>query len=307
MAERPPGGFSEDTQATPLVRLTDASAVGPKRPCLVMIAGPLLGEIFPIKESSDLLIGRDPEAQLRLAEDESISRRHARVKATVEGALITDLGSANGTWVDGERVVEKLLKEGQKIRVGQTVVLKYARYDQLEEEAQRQLLESALRDGLTHAFNRRYFLQRLTAELRFAERHNAPLALLMIDIDHFKKLNDSAGHPAGDIVLRKLGEALQQTLRAEDVLARYGGEEFAVLARGINKEGAGMLAERLRKLVQQAKLAPDGGQPITISIGIATYPEGAADKPADPAAKLIELADAALYRAKQAGRNRVET
>jgi diguanylate cyclase (GGDEF)-like protein len=311
--ERPPRGFSEETNSTPLVRLTDASAAGPKRPCLVMIAGPRLGEIFPI--DGELVIGRDPDAQLRLADDESVSRRHAMVRATTEGgALIKDLSSANGTYVDGARVTESPLAEGVKIRVGQTVVLKYALYDQIEELAQRQLLESALRDSLTHAFNRRYFLQRLQAEIRFAERHASDLALLMIDLDHFKAINDRHGHPYGDTVLRKVCELLSQTLRAEDVIARYGGEEFVVLARGIPKEHAIALADRLRKLVAAARInRADSQEPatsITISVGVSVYPLTPArnpDETTDDAQTLIARADAALYRAKQAGRNRVES
>src|SRR5262245_34063761 len=104
MSNRPPRGFSEETNATPLVRLADASTSGPRRPCLVMIAGPMLGEIYPIgpAESDEMLIGRDPDASLRLHDDESVSRRHAVVKATGDGsAVIRDLGSANGTFVDG--------------------------------------------------------------------------------------------------------------------------------------------------------------------------------------------------------------
>jgi diguanylate cyclase (GGDEF)-like protein len=305
MSDRPPRGFSEDTNATPLIRLTDASAIGPKRPCLVMIAGPRLGEIFPIE--GELAIGRDPDCALRLADDESISRKHAKVKKVADGALITDLGSANGTYVDGSRVTETVLKEGAKIRVGQTVVLKFASYDAIEELAQRQLLEAALRDGLTHAFNRRYFQQRLTAEIRFAERHSQPVAMLMIDIDHFKQLNDNHGHLAGDSVLKKLVDLLTETLRAEDVLARYGGEEFAVLARGISREAALSLAERLRKLVQTTNFgAADKPLEVTVSVGLALFPF--ADKVSeDPASQMIELADAALYRAKQSGRNQVQS
>jgi diguanylate cyclase (GGDEF)-like protein len=307
MSDRP-GGFSEDTNATPLVRLSDASASGPKRPCLVIIAGPRLGEIYPV-EKGELLIGRDGDMHLKLDGDESVSRRHAAVKvepgASDNGATarVRDLGSANGTWLDGRKIEgEAILREGQKIRVGQTVVLKYALYDQLEELAQRQLLEAALRDGLTHAFNRRYFLQRLAAEIRFAERHAQNLALLMLDIDHFKLLNDTHGHPTGDKVLRKLVAIINDALRAEDVLARYGGEEFAVLARGISPDHAGTVAERLRKIVESATL--HDGVKVTVSIGLAIFPMP--EKADDPAQKLIELADAALYRAKQAGRNRVD-
>jgi diguanylate cyclase (GGDEF)-like protein len=307
MSERPPRGFTEETNATPLVHLT-GDVQGPKRPCLVVIAGAHLGEIFPVE--GEIIIGRDTEANLRLPEDEGVSRRHARVTPMADGALLADLGSQNGTFVDGDKVSERVLKEGMKIRVGQTTVLKFARYDAVEEAAQRSLLESALRDGLTRAFNRRYFLQRLAAEIRFAERHTQPLALLMLDIDHFKELNDSHGHMIGDDVLRAIVGVLGDTLRAEDVLARYGGEEFAVLVRGVNPEQSKILGERLRREVEVMELTKETGEglPITVSIGISMFPlANAADVPSDQTGqKLIELADAALYRAKNGGRNRVE-
>jgi diguanylate cyclase (GGDEF)-like protein len=299
-----PRGFSEDTSTTPLVDLTTgAKASGPRRPCLLVVAGARLGEIFPIE--GELIIGRDPDVHLRLADDEGISRRHARVTPTGDTALISDLGSANGVYVDGQKVSERVLADGQKIKVGQTTVLKFARYDNVEEQAQRQLLESALRDGTTHAFNRRYFLQRLGAEVRFADRHQQKLALLIIDLDHFKQLNDNHGHHRGDDALRKLVELLSHALRAEDVLARFGGEEFAVLARNIPESGAMQLAERLRKLVESSDFGPDGKSlRCTVSVGVAVFPfDGAKVETATE--QLIERADAALYRAKQAGRNQV--
>ena len=319
MADRP-SGFNDETNATPLVRLT-GDVQGPKRPCLVVIAGAHLGEIFPVE--GEIIIGRDVDAQLRLAEDEGVSRRHARVTPIADGALLADLGSQNGTFVDGERISERVLKDGAKIRVGQTTVLKFARYDEVEEKAQRQLLESALRDGLTRAFNRRYFLQRLAAEVRFAERHEQPLALLMLDLDHFKALNDAHGHPTGDEVLCAVVDVLGDTLRSEDVLARYGGEELAVLVRGIAREHAILLGERLRRVVENMKLSAKGAPlAVTVSVGISVFPLVKPDKlpitpataattaeplpPQETGLTLIALADAALYRAKQAGRNRVE-
>jgi diguanylate cyclase (GGDEF)-like protein len=307
MSERPPRGFSDETNETPLMRLT-GDVQGPKRPCLVVIAGQHLGEIFPIE--GEIIIGRDTEAQLRLHEDEGVSRRHARVTKVADGALLADLGSQNGTYVDGERVQEQVLKEGMKIRVGQTSVLKFARYDAVEEKAQRQLLESALRDALTRAFNRRYFMQRLAAEIRFAERHHQPLALLMLDVDNFKQINDGHGHQLGDEVLRTLVAVLAETLRAEDVLARMGGEEFAILVRGVSRDNALVLGERLRRVVETISLKHDDKPlPLTVSIGISLFPiaDGPEGAPADQTGgKLIELADAALYRAKNGGRNRVE-
>jgi PleD family two-component response regulator len=102
--------------------------------------------------------------------------------------LLTDLGSRNGTFVDGEVVRECMINEGPRVRTGQTTILRLTYYDAAEEAAQRRLLDLALRDGLTGAFNRRYFMQQLNAEIRFADRHRQMLALLMLDIDHFKRI-----------------------------------------------------------------------------------------------------------------------
>lgn len=276
-----------------------------RRPCLLVIAGPRLGEIIPIE--GEMIIGREPNLTLPLVDDEAVSRRHARVVAEGERAYITDLGSVNGTYVDGQRIKELELASGAKIRIGQTTVLKFACYDEMEEIAQRELLEAALRDSMTRAFNRRYFARRLTAELFFSDRHQQTLTLLMIDVDRFKEINDRFGHLAGDAVLMRLVELLLAQLRAEDVLARYGGEEFTVLARSITPAAAAQLGERLRVAVESEKLwHADCAVRVTISVGIASFPfEGATLETAPH--QLVELADRALYRAKSSGRNRVST
>jgi diguanylate cyclase (GGDEF)-like protein len=270
---------------------------------LVVISGRRMGEVFPIE--GELTLGRDRTSSLGVPEDTTVSRRHARLIVRPDGVRLEDLGSANGTWVNGERVREAELREGAKIRIGRNTALKFAYYDAVEEAAQRQLLDAALRDSSTRAFNRRYFQERLQGEVAFADRHQVPLALLLLDVDHFKEINDQYGHPVGDEVLRKLVDVLSQTLRCEDVLARYGGEEFVVLARRSNRALGMEFAERLRRRVAGSQLLP-AGQPatVTLSIGVAAFP--IADVPLEHApARLIELADAALYRAKNAGRNRV--
>jgi diguanylate cyclase (GGDEF)-like protein len=198
-----------------------------------------------------------------------------------------------------------VLTEGAKIRVGQQTVLRYARFDQTEESQQRRLLDEALRDGMTHAFNRRYFMQRLDAELRFAERHSQTLCLILLDIDGFKDLNDQYGHPAGDRVLIEVAQLINDTLRTEDVMARYGGEEFVVLARNTSIDNGLILAERLRRAVARTQFLHAGKSlQVTLSLGVATFPvDGGGIEEA--AGRLFEAADTALYRAKRAGKNRV--
>jgi len=169
------------------------------------------------------------------------------------------------------------------------------------------LLRFAFTDFLTGLKTRGYFEQQLDLELARAERRGTPVAVLMIDIDHFKRLNDTHGHPAGDVVLRDVAAILTRDLREIDTAARYGGEEFILLLPETNLQGAKLVAQRLRYSVEQAKFfigarTADGEQTehITISIGVAMFPEEARFK-----RDLLEASDAALYQAKAQGRNRV--
>jgi diguanylate cyclase (GGDEF)-like protein len=219
--------------------------------------------------------------------------------------MAQDLGSANGTYVDGEKITAQPLADGVKLRIGETTVFRFTRYDRAEEAAQRQLLEEALRDGLTGAFNRRYFMQRLEAEVRYADRHRQSLCLAMLDLDDFKRLNDEHGHQAGDRVLVQLVEAIDGALRAEDVMARFGGEEFVVLARNIPLGGALVVADRLRNVIANNLFLHAGKTlAVTVSVGVAAYPIAGVETE-QAAVRLVELADAALYRAKRSGKNRV--
>jgi diguanylate cyclase (GGDEF)-like protein len=216
--------------------------------------------------------------------------------------MVQDLQSANGTFVNGAPVEARQLSDGDKIRIGDTTILKFSIHDQLDEQFQKQLYRAALHDDLTQAFNKKYLLDHLHKELRYALRHRTPLTLLMLDIDHFKRFNDSYGHLAGDAVLSQFGKLVAATLRAEDIFARYGGEEFAIVTRGIALESASVLAERVRRLVESTAFRA-GNQMLHVTVSI-----GAADvrhDTMDDVTKLIAAADAALYQAKHAGRNRV--
>jgi diguanylate cyclase (GGDEF)-like protein len=161
------------------------------------------------------------------------------------------------------------------------------------------LARKAMIDGLTGLWNRSYFETRLSTELTLARRTGHPLACLMIDLDHFKQLNDRHGHPFGDEVLRTVGQILCDTCRNEDVVCRYGGEEFVVLTPNTPAGAAGGLAERIRAALAAFEWNSLGkGVKVTASIGVADLP--AASPPG-----ILELADSALYRAKHGGRNRV--
>jgi diguanylate cyclase (GGDEF)-like protein len=270
------------------------------RAYLIVLAGSNVGEMFKL-DKTETVIGRSTGVSIRL-NDDGISRRHARVILDKGELVIEDLKSANGTSVNGGNIERYALKDGDKIRLGSTTILKFTYHDRLDESFQQQMYDAALRDGLTKAFNRKYFLDRLETEIAYARRHKAHLSLLMFDVDHFKAVNDTYGHLAGDYVLGKLSKIATGAVRTEDVFARYGGEEFGVICRAVPLSNAGILAERLRVLVESAAFEFDGTRiPITISIGIAAHP----DLPVETGAQLIAAADEALYEAKRTGRNRM--
>ena len=267
---------------------------------LVVVQGSNVGEMHKI-DGPELIVGRATNVAVRLSDD-GISRRHCRVLQLGGQVVIEDLGSANGTLVNGEMVQHQALKEGDKIRLGSKTTLKFTYQDQLDETFQQHMYDAALRDGLTRAYNKKFFLDRLEAELAYARRHSTPLSLVMFDVDHFKKVNDTHGHLAGDAVLVHLTRISQAAVRTEDVLARYGGEEFAVICRGIPMLQAGVLGERLRTRVASERFEYRGTRlPITISVGVAAMP----DANVRTVTELVNAADGALYEAKRAGRDRV--
>jgi diguanylate cyclase (GGDEF)-like protein len=265
---------------------------------LVVIAGAGFGDMYKVK-GERTVIGRGERAAIRIIDD-GISREHAALEQEGKAVVLLDLDSTNGTFCNGVRITRQELVDGDKISLGSSTILKFTYQDHIDQFFQRQLFESALRDSLTHTFNRRYFLDRLQGELRFSVRHGKPLALLFVDVDHFKSINDSYGHPAGDQVLAEVARVLMTAIRAEDVLARYGGEEFAIICREVEAAGAEALGHRLIAAVAERQFEHAGKViPVTVSVGAAVDP--ALQDPQE----LIGAADAAMYEAKRAGRNRV--
>jgi diguanylate cyclase (GGDEF)-like protein len=303
MNSGPPDDDIEATRVAHVKELQDElkARIQRDRAYLIVLAGSNVGEMYEV-EGPETVLGRGAVATIRL-NDDGISRRHARlVRGAGQEFVIEDLNSSNGTQVNGDTVSQRILRDGDKIRLGSTTILKFTYHDHLDVSFQQQMLDAALRDGLTKAFNKRYFLGRLETELAYAKRHRAPLSLVMFDVDHFKRVNDTYGHLAGDYVLQKISKLTQNTVRTEDVFARYGGEEFGVICRGVTLGNAGILGERLRAIVEQTTFEHEGTRmPITISVGVAAYP----DLPMESSEQLIAAADEALYQAKRTGRNRV--
>jgi two-component system cell cycle response regulator len=270
------------------------------KPYLIVLAGSAMGVMHHI-EREVTVIGRGEKADLRIIDD-GISREHSRVVRKDGKILVEDMGSTNGTYCNGIRLASQVLAEGDKIMIGTGTILKFTYHDEIDEVFQQQLTESALRDPLTKIYNRKFFLDRVQNEFTYADRHRLPLALLFLDIDRFKTINDTHGHPVGDEVLKELAALMTKSLRSEDVLARYGGEEFAVVCRGLDLTKAQMLAERIRKAIEGHRFeARERIIPVTVSIGVASFP----DPRVRSAGDLIVLSDETMYEAKRSGRNKV--
>ncbi len=294
----PDDEWDEETGTTDIEAVRRQGAKD-RRASLTILTGNAAGQLFKCGKVL-ITMGRSPQADLRL-DDDGISRHHARIRSETGRSWVEDLSSRNGTFVNGERIEGDVeLKDGDKIQVGRGTVLRFGFQDALDESFHENLLSSALRDGLTKLFNKRYLMDRLDSELKFAQRHETSLSLLMIDIDHFKKVNDTHGHLAGDAVLVHIAQVLTRAVRNEDVVARFGGEEFAIILRAIGIEPALHMAERLRRQVEAAVVRCTAGElKTTISIGVAGFPSTMAKMPE----QLVEAADQALYRAKHEGRN----
>jgi two-component system, cell cycle response regulator len=275
-----------------------ATAAPPEVASLVCVAGDAdaLGLRLPLER--ELVLGRDPGCVVPLRSPD-VSRRHARVLPAAGGHVVEDLGSTNGTFVNGEEVERRELRSGDRIDVGGTVFKYLARGDAEAAEWER-LRAEAVRDALTGLPNRRAFDEALAREVARAEREGVPLAALLLDVDRFKSVNDAHGHAAGDAVLRAVAARARAALRAADLLARVGGEELAALLPGADEAAAREAGERVRLAVKDGPVDAGGTAiAVTLSVGVAVRRAGE-DGPA-----LLARADARLYAAKREGRDRV--
>jgi diguanylate cyclase (GGDEF)-like protein len=306
-----PSGFSEadfeeevtsvTAMPAPAGRTGAQAAPARDRATLTLVSGPSAGALYSLP-LDEYIIGRGKECGIRV-DDPGISRSHARIVRQAPGSyLVEDLDSRNGTFVNAQRISRQTLAEGDRIGLGSTAELRFGFTDVDEEARLRSLYESSVLDGLTGAFNRKHFNERIHGEIAYAKRHKTPLSLILFDLDHFKRINDTHGHLGGDHVLKSVAGLVKRTLRAEDVFARYGGEEFAIIARGIEVLRAAMFAERIRTTVLGARIEFNRTNvPVTISLGVASL-ECCGDAAGHEA--LVAKADERLYAAKRGGRNR---
>ena len=273
-------------------------------PSLVILSGREAGRVHLLGTGKHVL-GRAHNAGVCL-EDESVSRHHAQLLVHPEtGPALRDLRSTNGTRLNGQPIgpTPTALSDGDKIRLSNDVVLEFTWQLPAEEALQRNLYQSAVLDGLTGIYNKRYLLDRLPQEYAHAERHGRALTLAVIDLDHFKRVNDSLGHEAGDQVLKATAHFLEGQVRQDDILARFGGEEFVILMRDTPMDTAQRVADRIRMLLATQPFSYEDTQlGITASIGLASMGEPSVGSAMD----LFLQADSRLYEAKRSGRNQVQ-
>jgi two-component system cell cycle response regulator len=284
------------TVVTSISRISDRPTA--KEACLVVIYGSELGKKYNLNSSS-LVIGRSSKCDIQI-DQESISRNHSKIVNTGKSILVRDLGSTNGTYVNDEPIDEYVLRDGDLIKIGRTI-FKFLTGGNIENAYHEEIYRLTTIDGLTQIYNKRYFLETLEREIARSQRYRRSLSLVMFDIDHFKKINDSYGHLAGDYVLKHLASTVKTKIRREDLFARYGGEEFAIVLPEIDGINSKAFAEKIRQLVEKQDFRFENTRiQVTISMGV-----GAIDDEHGDAATLIKQADDYLYAAKSAGRNRV--
>jgi len=290
--------FHDDDPPTRPFGVTDPDTRD--RGVLVETGGLFAGRPHPIP-AQGATIGRAGNCTVRI-EDDSISRVHARVVRVGREYVLEDMGALNGCYVGDVRVPRAPLHDGDRVRLGPRVALRFHVVSEDEEMAIVRLYEAGLRDPLTGLPNRRQLDESLCAELSYARRHGTEVSVIMADLDRFKQINDTHGHIVGDAVLRHVAHVMTSIVRVEDLVARFGGEEFVVIARGTPLIGGAQLAERLR-VALDGRIACAGGVAlrVTSSFGVASI---ACVADASPTALLV-CADERLYRAKAAGRNRV--
>lgn len=282
------------------------------KPALVFLNGDLIAVPIPLERPS-VVLGRAFEADVRI-NDTKVSRKHAIVEQKIDNTtgiaeyFLTDLSSRNGTQLNGSQIqTSEKLQSGDKISVGE-FILRFDLMDEIDHEFQLHIHRLISHDDLTGLLSSRSFFSELRREVARATAQNRSFCVLMMDVDHFKSVNDKYGHLTGSRTLEELGVCITNNLRSGDAAARFGGEEFAAFLLEAEKGQGLVAAERIRENIEKEKFSiiRSGtlklSHNITISIGLSTFPNDSTDP-----IELVEMADSALYRAKRDGRNLVRS
>lgn len=272
--------------------------------CLVLLVGPpsLIGKQWKIT-STDLIVGRAVNSHIYI-DDRSVSKSHAKVVLEGFTVSVIDLESTNKTVVNGNPVpplVPVRLGNNDQIRFG-NVIMKFLEEGNIETVSAKDTYDRSQKDPLTGIHNKGALIAYGPEALKRSELLQFPLSLIVFDIDHFKKINDTYGHAAGDLILRDLAQLIgNKMIRADDFFARFGGEEFVIILHGNTLVRAVEIAERIRQTIENHKFVYQGIEiPVTISLGV-TARAGATQSWDE----LFNKADEALYQSKESGRNRV--
>lgn len=279
--------------------------------CLIRFNGRELGKRYVLKNET-VTMGRGLDQDIILS-TKNASRNHANIfKNSNDEYLIEDNKSTNGTYINFRKITESTkLKNGDMIRIGPNL-FKFYDNNNIESAIFDRMYRLATFDELTQVYNRKYLMEALKEELEITIKRNAQLAVIFIDLDYFKKINDTLGHQAGDQVLIKTAQIIKSQVRDFDKVGRYGGEEFVIILPGADKKNAYKIAERMRKAIDthkfSLKLSNEGVAAVpfihhqTISMGVSWVNENT-----QSIKKLVNLADKSLYQSKAYGRNRITT
>ena len=303
--------YSLEPPALPVSLLMQKAEPKPRdfRPAVVFLSGDLIAVPIPL-EREEVILGRAVEADVRI-NDIKASRLHARITTVVDPNtkkseyVLTNLTSRNGTLLNGRMITSETLQNGDKIMIGEHI-LRFELLDEIDREYQRQIHRLISHDDLTGLLSSRSFFSELRREASRSKAENRNFCVLMMDVDHFKDVNDTYGHMTGSKTLEELGGCIVKNLRSGDAAARFGGEEFAAFLLDAELPQAIVASERIRKSIEEEGFSvvrrgkTEKLHHVTISIGISSFPQDSKDP-----IELVEMADSALYRAKREGRNRV--
>lgn len=305
-----PSDSSDDpTEKTTVLTRGDSSTLNAElqkakeqEACLIIIRGTPQGSRFFLTQA-EMTIGRDPTADISVS-DQSISRKHAKVEKKDGKVRLTDLGSSNGTFVNDKKVnsgESVFLAKEDMVKVGNSI-FKFLPAGELEILFYGNLGSAAHTDPMTKIYNKGYLIEALDAEFKRAKALHTDFSLIFFDLDHFKKINDTYGHDAGDYVLKEITSLIRTSqIRPKDIFARYGGEEFVILLGNTGIKIAVELAERIRASVESHAFIYEGKRlPVTTSLGVSELRAGI-----ESSGTLLKAADKALYVSKGSGRNRV--